>query len=65
MADKQDDQTYCIIRFYAPHIDKPNKTVQTGLTRQEAKDHCSLDSSSCSEWFEGFEKEQTPNTLEK
>lgn len=33
-------KTYEIIRFYAPGIDRPNETIQTGLTLEEAQEHC-------------------------
>ena len=50
--------TYEIKRFYAPGVGKENEVMQTGLTLEEAQDHCQSDDSKCSEWFEGFQKEE-------
>lgn len=64
------EPTYCIIRFYQRN--HPKKTIKTGLTLEEAKEHCAdpeTSSNRCSEeanvnhthefgpWFDGFEEE--------
>ena len=64
--------TYKIVRFFHRH-DKRTQIVQTGLTLQEAQDHCSdpeTSSQTCTSaegrertrmhgaWFEGYQKEQ-------
>ncbi len=58
--------TYSIIRFYADP-NTPKETRQTGLTLEEAREHCNGPESSsrtCSEhvsvdggWFDGYEEE--------
>ena len=51
-------KTYKIIRFYAPGIDKDNETVKTGLTLEEAQDHCrDPDTREDGVWFDGFNEE--------
>ena len=49
--------TYRIIRMYRD-FNKRNKTIQTGLTLEEAQAHCS-DPKTRKEgvWFDGYEKE--------
>ena len=61
-------QTYRIVRFI---MNGGNRTILTGLTLDEAKEHCNdaeTSSSSCSEatlrnagidnpWFDGYEEE--------
>jgi len=61
---------YSIIRMYAG--DEPTRTIETGLTLAEAREHCSWDetsSSTCEDpenvahtaqfgaWFDGYESE--------
>ena len=31
---------YKITRFYAPHLNKQNRTIKTGLTLEQAQAHC-------------------------
>jgi hypothetical protein len=51
-------KTYKIIRFYAPGIDKENHVVKTGLTLEEAQEHCNdPDTRKEGEWFEGYDEE--------
>jgi len=35
--------TYKIIRFYYPSLNKDNEIIQEGLTLQEAQEHCQQD----------------------
>lgn len=51
------EQTYSIIRFYAPHVDKENETILEGLTLEEAKAHCSSSATATDEYFDGFTRE--------
>lgn len=51
---------YKIVRYYAPGIDgssRPNKTIKTGLTLEEAQAHC-RDPKTTREgvYFEGYTK---------
>ena len=52
LNDAEKGDTYKIVRFYQ------NRTIMTGLTLAEAKEHCN-DPSTCreGEWFDGFTKE--------
>jgi len=45
------DSTYTIIRFA---IGKPNKTIKTGLTLEEAQKHCSSEDTHGEGWFDGY-----------
>lgn len=50
--------TYKIVRFYAPHLNKSNRTIKTGLTLEEAQEHCSRDDTRKEgEWFDGYTEE--------
>jgi hypothetical protein len=31
---------YNIVRFYAPHINKPSRTILKGLSLEQAQQHC-------------------------
>ena len=46
--------SYKIIRFSR---DKPSKVMHTGLTLEEAKEHCSKESTHGDGWFDGFTEE--------
>ena len=55
--------TYSIIRHY---FNKENKTTQTGLTLEEAREHCNdpetsshtaSDPCESGRWFDGYEEE--------
>lgn len=51
-------KTYEIIRFYAPGIDRPNETIQTGLTLEEAQEHCNdPDTREEGVFFDGYNEE--------
>lgn len=57
-------KTYKIIRFYAPGIDKDNETVKTGLTLEEAQDHCrDPDTREDGRWFDGYNEEDSPENV--
>lgn len=64
-------QTYKIVRYYR-NLCQPNEVIMTGLTREQAEDHCQADESSSftatsplakqhtarhGEWFDGFTAE--------
>jgi hypothetical protein len=66
-----DDTTYCIVRFYQD-MNRERRIVQTGLTLEEAQDHCNdpeTSASTCSTydglahtrkyglWFDGYTEE--------
>ena len=47
---------YKIIRFYAD--DRPQETIKTGLSLQEAQEHCSReDTREEGIWFDGYNQE--------
>ncbi len=54
--------SYKIIRFYFDD-NKPKRVIKRGLTREEAQQHCSLESTHKKDaqgnviWFDGFESE--------
>ncbi len=50
-------ETYKIVRFYAPHMNQDSDTVKTGLTLEEAQDHCNREDTHCDNWFDGYTKE--------
>ena len=51
-------ETYKIVRFYAPGQPFSNTTIKTGLTLEEAQEHCSReDTRKEDEWFDGYTKE--------
>ena len=44
---------YEIVRFYQDS-NKAQEIQKTGLTLEEAQDHCSLESTHGSDWFDGY-----------
>ena len=49
---------YKIIRFYSPSQDRENKIIKTGLTLEEAQEHCSRkDTREEGVYFDGYDKE--------
>ena len=48
------DTTYKIIRFYQ---DRPDRTIATGLTLEEAQAHCRRDDTHGDGWFDGYDEE--------
>lgn len=49
------DETYKIIRFYQD--DRPSEVIETGLTLEEAQEHCQSDTTHGPGWFDGYERE--------
>ena len=51
-------ETYKIVRHFAPHLDKEKEVIDTGLSLQDAKDHCQdPDTKEEGEWFDGYAEE--------
>ena len=48
-------ETYSIIRFYKDGRD--SEATQTGLTLDEAQEHCRDESTITDEYFDGYESE--------
>lgn len=48
--------TYKVIRFYRDW-DRQSKVILTGLTFEEAQEHCKREDTSTDEWFDGYESE--------
>ena len=46
---------YKIIRFYQD--DRPSRTIQTGLTLEEAQAHCTREDTHGDGWFDGYSEE--------
>jgi hypothetical protein len=49
-----DDESYKIIRF---NFDPPNEVVETGLTLEEAREHCQREDTHGDGWFDGYDLE--------
>jgi hypothetical protein len=48
-------QTYKIVRYYAPHLKKRPRTMETGLTLEEAQAHCkNPKTSKRNTYFDGY-----------
>ena len=46
---------YQIIRFSQ---DRPNRVVKSGLTLEQARDHCNRDDTRGPGWFDGYQEEE-------
>ena len=47
--------TYNIVRFYAPHTGRYNRTIKRGLTLEQAQAHCKdPNTRKEGEWFDGY-----------
>jgi len=55
MFTKEDEKTYMILRFFRDG--RPSETIETGLTLEEAREHCRDPETSTSEYFDGYEGE--------
>lgn len=52
------EATYSIIRHFAPSLEKENEVIDTGLTLEEAQEHCNdPDTREDGEWFDGYTEE--------
>ena len=51
-----DQKSYKIIRFFKDS-NKPNKVILTGLTLEQAQNHCRDPDTSGDGWFDGYTKE--------
>jgi hypothetical protein len=49
--------TYSIIRIFHPSLNRASRIIKTGLTLEEAQDHCNDPSTATDKWFDGYEKE--------
>lgn len=50
----EEQLTYSIIRF---HKQRPNETIATGLSLEEAQTHCADSDTEGKDWFDGYNKE--------
>jgi hypothetical protein len=48
-------ETFKIVRYF----DGDNEVVRTGLTLDEARDHCRRDDTHGEGWFDGYEEEES------
>jgi hypothetical protein len=52
--------TYEIIRSFGPgHPDRPNESevIETGLTLDQAQEHCESEDTHGPQWFDGYREE--------
>ena len=57
-GDEEEGPTYRIVRFYAPHRKEANEVIRTGLTKEEAVEHCEDPATQeKGQWFDGFQEE--------
>jgi hypothetical protein len=53
-----DETTYKIVRFCEDETDpRHRETIATGLTLEEAKEHCNRDDTHGEGWFDGYDEE--------
>lgn len=50
-------ETYKIVRFYAPHLNKRPRRIMGGLTLEQAQEHCNNPKTKNGEWFDGYTRE--------
>jgi hypothetical protein len=48
--------TYKIVRHYRA-ADRDSAVVKTGLTLEQAQEHCSRDETRSGDWFDGYTRE--------
>lgn len=53
-GDDPDDETYSIVRF---HFQDESVVIDTGLTLEEAQEHCQREDTHGDGWFDGYRKE--------
>lgn len=53
--EKTDQKSYKIIRFFKDD-NKPNKVILTGLTLEQAQNHCQDPDTSGDGWFDGYDE---------
>lgn len=52
------EETYKIIRYYAPDLKRDNEVIEIGLTLEEAQEHCNReDTHEKGKWFDGYVQE--------
>lgn len=52
------EPTFRIVRFYRDTFLEPREVIDTGLTLQEAREHCSREDTHGDGWFDGYEQEK-------
>lgn len=58
LEDEEDEQTYLIRRFtFDRNHDDYRRVIKTGLTLDEAQEHCNDESTHGAGWFDGYESE--------
>lgn len=55
--NKNVENTYKIVRMYKSETPKKQPQLPSGLTLEEAKEHCRQDSTESNDWFDAFEEE--------
>lgn len=50
--------TYKVIRFYKDHY-RDSKVVMTGLSLEQAQEHCRRPDTRGDDWFDGYEQEES------
>lgn len=56
VCDYEEEDTYMIVRFFQDP-DQGRRVIKTGLTLDEAQEHCNDPSTRGEGWFDGYEKE--------
>lgn len=49
-----------IVRFYAPHLNRPSEVMQRDVPLSEAIAHCSLSTTKGADWFDGWRYQEYP-----
>ena len=60
-ATEGDGMTYKIVRFYSPdrvrRTGVSKRTIETGLTLEEAQAHCQREDTRGHDWFDGYTRD--------
>tara|TARA_B100000073_G_scaffold267591_1_gene227179 strand:- start:25 stop:210 length:186 start_codon:yes stop_codon:yes gene_type:complete len=56
-------KTYRIVRYYYDR-NKDNKVLLTGVTLEQARNHCNSKLTAGDGWFDGYTEEELDNTEE-